>query len=81
MLTCIHSTVSNFQCDRNPWLKDTCVLNWEQHTTDDETTQRGSSVHQYNVGTMNTDFQMSVFRQTSVFLQPDCFYADNVLTV
>ena len=39
-----------------------------------------NTVYQYNLGTANADFNM-VFRQTSVFLQPECFYADNVFTV
>ena len=41
---CIHSAVKISQGVRNPWLKDTNVFVWKQHTTDDETTQRGSSV-------------------------------------
>ena len=39
-----HSVVSNSQGIRNPWLKDTCVFVWEQHTRGNDTTQRGSTV-------------------------------------
>ena len=60
---CIHSTVKNSQSVRNPWLKDTRVFVWKQHTADDETTQRGSS----------DKFRYYYSRQTSVLLQPKCF--------
>ena len=41
---CMHSVISNSQGIRNPLLEDTCVFVWEQHTTGDDETQRGSSV-------------------------------------
>ena len=77
---CIHSVVSNFQGIRNPWLKDTCVFVWEQHTTGDDTH------HQYNLGTSNTDFKMSGIdnsdkRRYFYSRNRNVLYADNVLTV
>ena len=41
---CIYSAVSNSQGVQNPLLKDTRIVVWKQHITDDEKTQRGSLV-------------------------------------
>ena len=61
---CIHSVVSNSKGIRNPWLKDTVFSSGNNIP---QVKIQLNAVHQYNLGTTNTDFKL-FYIEISVFL-------------
>ena len=72
---CIHSAVKNSQGVRNPWLKNTSGNNIPRMM------RQSNAVHQYRLGTTNTDFKMFGIQTNFGISTARIFYADYVLTV